>query len=256
MGKGIKIDGKILKELMKEKNYSNRALARKLFDSDNNSQVIAGYINGKGMYKGTLEKLCDILDVSEEHLTGQDTKRKIDRYKSEKDYMREILKSWYVMGENQGINMEFISALRQIVDFDELFPVDGKLVYEHHHESMNNDYYVKRTTNTNVALSSRDDVSVLQLKRNDEIYNMNIFDILFLKDMQDYLIDCAIKYMKDRGNEIQEELTKANSLFIEKRKEHITVNDDGSEAIAFKPDTMLLSAEELNSIVRYKIYTE
>lgn len=103
-----------------------------------------------------------------------------EKYRSDTEYIKTVGNEWIQFCKSNGISIKFIEALKEITDFDTLFPLFRPLVPLEYSDD-NTVKYGRMTPSDSAYVKD----AFFQIERNGEHYNLTKGDYIFIKKLQD-----------------------------------------------------------------------
>lgn len=179
----------------------------KLFDPPASRGSVMKWCNGDNIPSpDRLKRICEIFEVPEDHF---DTKNAThdELYKHSSAFMSDLGKELVEYAKEKGLDLELVRVLSKIIDFDNLFPVyapinDSKITGFFERE-------YKRSENMDSAPFD-DDLHFLQVNQDGRLITFSTIDLIFLKEVQDQIVDFVEYLLYKRKKEMDEEVQSFN----------------------------------------------
>lgn len=152
---------------------------------------VSSWKNGKnGVPRKYMKEICEVLKVPKDRYMS---KTKDEKYASSSDCITEIGKNNRAYAMEIGLNLDLVRELSKLVDFDQLFPLYTPL------------RKFKREVRHKDSAPIDSSLRFLQIKRNGETYTMHKADLMYLKEVQDKIVNFVKYLFYDRLLEMESE---------------------------------------------------
>lgn len=147
-----------------------------------------------------INRICKVLGVSPNvyEPTTHD-----EKYGKSSDYITKVGKANMAFAEQEGLNLELVSGLAGIMDFDELFPVYAPIVELTSDQDTGIKKYGRMKNADSAPIDER--LSFLQIHQNGKTVTMSRADLAFLKEVQDKVVEYVEFLFYQRSKEMKRE---------------------------------------------------
>ena len=161
--------------------------------------------------KESLQIICIVMEVDESYFFPQSH---ADKYRYDEEYMKnEVGKELLSHAEKLELNLEFVHVIRQLVDFDNTFPLWSPIGLRKTEmfEIMENDGPFKRT-DYYAESAPTNGIKDIQVMHEEKTVTLHLNDFDFLKDVQTE-VENYIKYLfYKRSLEMDAEVKEVNKI--------------------------------------------
>lgn len=198
----LKLDEYKTKLKEEGKDYSDDAIAQIIGCS---RQSIANWKNGKRPDAYNLSLICETFGASESDF---ELSSKEDLYQFQKEYINKVGRDRYNFANEIGFDLNLLSVLKNIItDFDESFPLYSNIIPEKNDSTR----YIRNPNFVDIKTAIDDDLRDLQIHKGEKTITMHDIDLLFLKEVQDQIINFVEYLFYKRSKEMEDEVEKFNA---------------------------------------------
>lgn len=152
-----------------------------------------------------LSDICNVLgvDPGRYYPSSPDEKHKYST-----SHISKVGKENESFAKEHGLNLEFVRALTELVDFNKLFPKYSKIVPAESN-FLDGPTFVRQDNSDSAVIDH--DLKYLQLNRDGKTYTLHKSDLAYLKEVQDQIIDFVEFLFFKRAKEMEDEVKKFNA---------------------------------------------
>lgn len=223
-----------LKELKAETGMTQEQFAESVGVQTPNSVTDwkKGYSKPK---KETLKKICEVLKCD---ISDFSPKTHSDLYKYDLPFITKVGKKRSQFAKEIGFDMRLLSILREHINFDEDFPIYSNITRITHDLPgfHGNPFaavpeYIRNPNFADSKTIADDELKDLQIYRDNKTITFSDADILFLKHVQDQIIEYASYLFYKRQKEMVKEVQAVNDELIIKRPSGSWIERGVEEAV-------------------------
>lgn len=198
-----KLDDWKKKRKAEGKGYSDEAFADTVGVSRGS---VARWKMGKIPDEVNMKALCKELGVPDDYFQITSVE---DMFQYSQEYITsEVGKKRVEKAKEVGLNLDLVKVLSEIMDFDKLFPAYAPI----------NDFRMKGIFEREFSRSEHmnsapidESLKFLQVNQDGRIKTLNDIDIIYLKEVQDQIVDFVEYLFYKRSREMEREVEKFNS---------------------------------------------
>lgn len=171
---------------------------------------VENWAKGKNIPKPeTLKQICEIFGEPEDYFSI-DYATHAQKYSNSSDFVTKIAKRHIDFANTIDLNVDFVRALSEVIDFDSLFPIYTPIANKTVSKDSLNINWNRDIDFLNSASVIDHDLSFLQINRYDKRITFHKADLAYLKEVQDKVTEYVQFLFYQRAKEMEDEVRKFN----------------------------------------------